>query len=250
MAIVYKITNKTTERGYIGQTVRSMEARWKSHCSSVRQGSKFRFHSAIRKYGFDDWNFEILLESDDMDFIRSEEARLILKEGYQTKGVGYNAKPGGCGGWIVPPEKYEQWRKGQRGQSFGDKNPKFSGFSDDEIATLIYEDLNKSVDGRSITNSIKKVHDLHGTPLNFSGWRFSRYKGHGVARLKDHIVHLFPDAANLFGSVRSSRHNELARENNRGFKWYCDPVTKSSKRFKEQQPDGWIPGRYVNNRKN
>ena len=49
---------------------------WNSHLSSVRQGSKFRFHSAIRKYGVDDWDFEILYENDDIDKCKEKEEML------------------------------------------------------------------------------------------------------------------------------------------------------------------------------
>jgi len=49
--IVYKITNKKNGKSYIGKTEYSLEHRWNRHLSSAKNGSKFRFHSAIRKYG-------------------------------------------------------------------------------------------------------------------------------------------------------------------------------------------------------
>jgi hypothetical protein len=137
MALVYRIWNKTTDRGYIGQTVRSFDARWRAHQSSVRQGSKFRFHSAIRKYGLNDWNHEILFESDDIDLIRKTEEQLIAEYRYQIKGVGYNAKPGGCGGNIVKPENYERWKQNQQGLSEGEKNGRYSGITNEEMKHLL-----------------------------------------------------------------------------------------------------------------
>ena len=55
--IVYKITNKKNGKSYIGKTEYSLKHRWNRHLSSARNGSKFRFHSAIRKYG-EDWGKE------------------------------------------------------------------------------------------------------------------------------------------------------------------------------------------------
>ena len=71
MAIVYKITNRANDKSYIGHSVRTLEQRWKSHLSCVRQGSKFRFHSAIRKYGIDQWDKEIIFENIDRIFFEN-----------------------------------------------------------------------------------------------------------------------------------------------------------------------------------
>ena len=73
MAIVYKITNRVNGKSYIGHSVRTLEQRWKSHLSSVRQGSKFRFHSAIRKYGVDFWDHEIIFEHSDVYICKKKE---------------------------------------------------------------------------------------------------------------------------------------------------------------------------------
>jgi hypothetical protein len=136
MPIVYKITNKTNNKSYIGLTVRTLDQRWKSHMSSVRQGSKFRFHSAIRKYGFDDWNFEILFEHEDITIIRKKEEELIEFFGLMNNKKGYNAKPGGCGGWIVPEEKYESWRKIQQEKNKGLGNGNSTKYTNEELIEI------------------------------------------------------------------------------------------------------------------
>ena len=43
--IVYLITNKITNKRYVGQTIHSLEARWKSHLKNSIQtgGYTFRF---------------------------------------------------------------------------------------------------------------------------------------------------------------------------------------------------------------
>ena len=64
-----------------------------THLSSVKQGSKFRFHSAIRKYGVDSWDLFIVESSDDIEYIRKLEENLILEHKTTLTQFGYNAKP-------------------------------------------------------------------------------------------------------------------------------------------------------------
>ena len=53
MGWIYKITNKINNKVYIGQTINSLEKRFKQHLSEAKQGKNCRLHSAIRKYGID-----------------------------------------------------------------------------------------------------------------------------------------------------------------------------------------------------
>ena len=134
MFIVYKVTNKINGKGYIGFTGRTFEQRWWSHLSSVRQGSNYRFHSAIRKYGVDGFTNEILFTTDDIMEARTTEEKLIIE--HNTMNYGYNAKPGGCGGWIVPPEKYDQRRKKLSVINTGEGNANSLKITNDEILEL------------------------------------------------------------------------------------------------------------------
>ena len=136
MAIVYRITNKINGKSYIGQTVRTLDQRWRSHLSSVNQGSKFRFHSAIRKYGVDNWKLDILFENDDVDLCKKKEEELIALYNLTNNKKGYNATPGGCGGWVVPYEKYEFWRKKQSINNTGLNNPNSTGYSNEELIEI------------------------------------------------------------------------------------------------------------------
>lgn len=65
MVGIYKITNKVNGKSYIGQSVDIMD-RWKSHRNKpFNQNSKdydSLFYRAIRKYGLENFNFEIIEE--------------------------------------------------------------------------------------------------------------------------------------------------------------------------------------------
>jgi group I intron endonuclease len=135
--IVYKITNKKNGKNYIGKTEYSLEHRWNRHLSSSRNGSKFRFHSAIRKYGENCWDLSVIetYQTEDENFINEKETHFIKLFESDTK-KGYNATSGGTGGWMLPRCSHkvqEEWRNGIIIRNTGSGNPNYSGYSDEEL---------------------------------------------------------------------------------------------------------------------
>ena len=58
---IYRHTNKVNGKRYVGQTVDTVDGRWKEHVSASRQGRGARvFGAAIRKYGADAFTHELL----------------------------------------------------------------------------------------------------------------------------------------------------------------------------------------------
>lgn len=51
MGIIYKVTNEINDKVYIGQTIRDLEKRKKSHILQSQRGSSYYFHRALVKYG-------------------------------------------------------------------------------------------------------------------------------------------------------------------------------------------------------
>jgi group I intron endonuclease len=168
MALIYKVTNLINNKVYIGMTVRSAEERFKGHLSSARNGSNFRFHSAIRKYGVDNFVVEVIETSDDIEYIRSREAELIEEHKTTLKQFGYNARKGGCGGWIVPVEKYESWKSKQDRQK-GAHNGNFSGLTNEELFELV-RDLSIVLGRVPGLKTVRKYHPE--VPKSFSIYRF------------------------------------------------------------------------------
>jgi len=135
--IVYKITNKKNGKSYIGKTEYPLEHRWKRHLSAARNGSKFRFHSAIRKYGEDSWDLSVIetYHTQDENFINEKESHFIKLFESDTKN-GYNATSGGTGGWMIPrcsQETQEQWRNNISIRNTGPNNPNYSGYTDEDL---------------------------------------------------------------------------------------------------------------------
>jgi group I intron endonuclease len=72
--IVYKATNKINGKCYIGQTRHSLESRKKRHLSCARQGYSTHFYQAIRKYGENNFDWEVLGEAstkEDLNFLET-----------------------------------------------------------------------------------------------------------------------------------------------------------------------------------
>lgn len=137
--IVYKITNKKNGKSYIGKTEYPLEHRWIRHLSSARNGSKFRFHSAIRKYGEDCWDLSIVesYQTDDENFINEKEIHFIRL--FESDVKGYNATSGGTGGWMLPrcsQEVQEEWKNNISKRTTGHNNPNYSGYTDEQLIEI------------------------------------------------------------------------------------------------------------------
>ena len=138
--IVYKIANKKNKKSYIGKTEYSLEHRWNRHLSSAKNGSKFRFHSAIRKYGESCWDLSVIetYQTEDENFINERETHFIKLFESDTK-KGYNATSGGTGGWMLPrcsQEVQEEWKKNISVRTAGYNNPNYSGLTDEQLIEI------------------------------------------------------------------------------------------------------------------
>mgnify|MGYP002580750181 FL=1 len=97
MNYIYLITNKINGKQYIGQTIRTIEERWKGHISaSKHQKDNNYFHNAIQKYGESSFEISLLEEVKDASLLDEKEQYYISK--YNTYFPnGYNTTIGGGG---------------------------------------------------------------------------------------------------------------------------------------------------------
>jgi len=106
--LIYKITNKHNNMSYIGKTTRSLATRWEEHIKAANQNANYILSRAIRKYDKDDFNIEVILDNipeQDLNFYE----KFYIKHFNTYKGKGYNATPGGDGGFS-----FEPWNKGKK----------------------------------------------------------------------------------------------------------------------------------------
>ena len=97
---IYKYTNNKNGHAYIGQSI-DIKQRQYAHKSSAfnPKSSDYnsQFHQAIRKYGIDNFSFEILEEIEPSEYSASilNELEKYYIEKYDTFHNGYNASEGG-----------------------------------------------------------------------------------------------------------------------------------------------------------
>lgn len=91
MGIIYQCTNLINQKIYIGQTKQTLEKRKASH---LRTNDNTIFHKAIRKYGKENFYWEVLGEYDDDKLDYWENFWIEEKESFYTLGKGYNMTKG------------------------------------------------------------------------------------------------------------------------------------------------------------
>lgn len=92
--IVYMATNKTNGKIYIGQTIYDLNKRRCGHIASAKGATDgFYFHNAIRKYGPDNFDWEVLDSARDIDELNDLEVFFIKL--FKSFGEGYNLNAGG-----------------------------------------------------------------------------------------------------------------------------------------------------------
>lgn len=73
MALIYKIACDITDKVYIGQTRQILKERIRKHLVSVRIGSKYAIHNAIRKYGWSNFKVEVLEDNISLENLNERE---------------------------------------------------------------------------------------------------------------------------------------------------------------------------------
>lgn len=110
MGCVYVATNRLNGKIYVGQTIQTLERRMIEHRHAAVKGNDTHFYRAIRRYGFDSFNWEVVFESGDREILRKVE--ILTIEDYQSRSpFGYNQTKGGSGGAITTGMKHSEEAK-------------------------------------------------------------------------------------------------------------------------------------------
>lgn len=95
---VYKITNLTNQKAYIGITTRDPIDRWWEHCNSAQNGSDYFIHQAIRKHGEESFSVQVIAQTNTIEDLKELEIILIKQHGtHMSTQKGYNKTWGGDG---------------------------------------------------------------------------------------------------------------------------------------------------------
>lgn len=99
--VIYCYTNKVNNKKYVGQTTNALYLRHRQHINDTnninRKGFNYPLHKAIRKYGIENFTFEILHFADEYS-IDLLEIHYIECLNLTNNKFGYNCKNGGSNG--------------------------------------------------------------------------------------------------------------------------------------------------------
>lgn len=149
MAVIYKATNKTNGKSYIGID-KNWPHRKHAHKSAVKRGSTLVFHNAIREYGWDNFCWEILEKLDNYEFLLKERESFHINENnsHYINGNGYNMTEGGEAtmGWSPSEEtrkRISEANKGREAWNKGKPSP-WTSKRNKETAGIPQQKLKKS----------------------------------------------------------------------------------------------------------
>jgi len=113
VGFIYLITNKINGKQYVGQTIRTMGARWKDHISESRRCS-YPIAQAIKKYGSENFEVSELARCNSIEQLNELEPLLIQQ--YDTlRPNGYNLASGGKNA-IPHPETIQRLSESHKGK--------------------------------------------------------------------------------------------------------------------------------------
>lgn len=122
---VYIHTNKINGKKYVGQTCQKPEYRWKKDGRGYKRNP--RFYSAIKHYGWDNFEHEIIASNLTKEEADNFEILLIDKLDTMNPDKGYNLTNGGEGavGCKHTTEQKKAQSERMKGKYVGDKNPNY-----------------------------------------------------------------------------------------------------------------------------
>lgn len=176
---IYKCINIINGKIYIGFTNKQFNTRITEHHSSSKAGSDHLLHKAIRKYGKENFEWEVIYESLDREHTLNNMEKYFIEEysSYFETGLGYNMTYGGQGGMLGKKhseETKQKMKEARKISKYRIRNPTGIGLNPIKAA--------ESRRGKSSWNAGKKL--PHMTGANNVGGNFTR----GKTWVKDSIT--------------------------------------------------------------
>lgn len=94
--LIYKVTNIINNKVYIGQTVKTLSQRKSEHKHRfLYENSHNKFYNALKKYGWDNFTWEVIEESKDWTYEILDQKEKYYIQLYDSINNGYNILKGG-----------------------------------------------------------------------------------------------------------------------------------------------------------
>jgi group I intron endonuclease len=149
--IIYKATNKITNKVYVGQTTHTLDKRIKNHIKESKINSNRPFMLSINKYGVDNFIFETIDSANNLDELNDKEIYWI--DFYNSVSPnGYNITGGGQGKKMIKTKELgkrisEGLKKSEKWQTL---------LNDDEYLKKRKENFINSAKGKKFTPEHKE----------------------------------------------------------------------------------------------
>jgi group I intron endonuclease len=136
--IIYKVTNTTNGKVYIGKTSQTVEKRQWEHCNRAKLGWEQVLYRAIRKYGEEAFTWEVIDSSDNENEIDEKETYWIKHHNSYIGNPNHNGYNMTTGGEGTSGYKFtEEQRKARSEQYSGEGNPMYGRkFTEETIQKL------------------------------------------------------------------------------------------------------------------
>jgi hypothetical protein len=166
---IYCLTFKTSGKKYIGFTGVGVINRIHKHYTNAGYGIDSHLYRAIRLYGIEDVSISILFETENKEEALKKEKDFITE--FNTIKEGYNESNGGNGGWSVPENKIEIWKKSIKKRTQGLDNPNSKNVTNQEIIDIAVEFFLRN-DKKLTRNAWSKYCKEKNLPINYTKFRF------------------------------------------------------------------------------
>jgi len=119
--IIYKSTNLINGKVYIGQSIKTLPKRISGHKATSKKPKIF-FHYAIKKYGFENFNWTIIDQAYNREELDDKEIFWIDFYDSRNKDKGYNINEGGNHSLVSEETKIKISENAKHNDNYGMKN--------------------------------------------------------------------------------------------------------------------------------
>ena len=122
--IIYKATNKINNKIYVGQTIYTLQYRKSQHERSHKYRNDMAITRAIKKYGKENFEWEVIDTADNLEELNQKESYWIGQlNSMADSGWGYNLKGGGGNAFLTEETKKKigEAQKGELNHQYGVK---------------------------------------------------------------------------------------------------------------------------------
>lgn len=234
---IYKITNKVNGKVYIGQTIDSIESRFREHIYDSNRKNKncyeYPLYRAFRKYGIDKFFIE---EVEKCDILKLDDREIYWIKYFNSKYKGYNQSFGGSGFKRYNLDEQKVISEYLKKKNISEISKQFN-CSRGVITRILRKNDIKTLSGSEVTKNIHKTvyqYDEKHNLLNV----FNSFPEAGEWLIKNNLSKA---KTNIIASM-TIKHTLISGKNKfKGYIWKCVP------NFTEEEINDYIKRRKVYN---